>query len=117
VLRHGIRDPTSDDIKSLDTLQEQIQGNRTLLASALGNSTELSWIVNWTNPYEFIMAGQLEETGETEHYLLSKRLAVDYPDVFSTPFISLAYPMRSTQGMDDGVIERLAEFNVICFGF
>jgi multiple inositol-polyphosphate phosphatase / 2,3-bisphosphoglycerate 3-phosphatase len=94
-VRHGSRAPTSDDIDNLSKLQAILDAERAKILHL--NSTMFGWMLKWKNPFPLALAGELDEVGEIEHYHIARRVLADYPDAFASPYVSIAYPIRTTE--------------------
>ncbi len=106
--RHGSRFPTVSDITKLNQLKRTLLSHQELL-----NKTDYLWMVNWTDPYQFQTAGNLDNhgikiillrlhvsyhlnsLGELEQYGIAKRVREEYN--ISVPCCDTVYPIQTTQ--------------------
>lgn len=88
--RHGSRFPTASDITKLEQLRRALSSHHELL-----NKTDYLWMLNWTDPYKFQTAGNLDKNGELEQYGIAKRVREEYN--ISVPCCDTVYPIQTTQ--------------------
>jgi hypothetical protein len=71
--RHGSRFPTASDITKLEQLRRALSSHHELL-----NKTDYLWMLNWTDPYKFQTAGNLDKNGATNTMHSSSNLFFFY---------------------------------------
>lgn len=64
--RHGSRLPTVSDITKLEQLRQALSSHYELL-----NKTDYLWMLNWTDPYKFNTAGNLDKNGTVNAIILT----------------------------------------------
>jgi hypothetical protein len=91
VSRHGARNPTNGDIKSLAALAKTVQNY-----SAYINDS-YSWIKNWKSPYLSAEQGYLSYSGQVMMYNMGMRYNYTYYPLFAQPYTPAVYVIQSTQ--------------------
>eukprot|EP01094_Clydonella_sp_ATCC50884_P006372 TRINITY_DN1549_c1_g2_i3.p1 TRINITY_DN1549_c1_g2~~TRINITY_DN1549_c1_g2_i3.p1 ORF type:complete len:499 (-),score=135.98 TRINITY_DN1549_c1_g2_i3:135-1631(-) len=90
--RHGSREPTAGDIRSLDALAEVCAEH----AASITNPA-FAWLKNWTNPVPERNAGLLVDAGEMEHFKLAQRNRLRHHPLLSLPYRPYTFEFQSTQ--------------------
>ncbi|MDP2437823.1 MAG: histidine-type phosphatase [archaeon] len=92
--RHGSREPTTGNINQMQALSVTLHAN----AERIRNP-DYAWMKTWVSPYQKATAGLLLiPSGADEHYLTSKRMLQNYPEVLlANNYTPIDYSFQSTQ--------------------
>jgi len=92
-------------VRSLLKLEKAIQDNKQVI-----NATNFPWVLTWKSPFSIPSAGELNPSGENEHYLLSQRMRQRFPSILTQKYDSKRFLIQTT------VVARAAQ-SANAFGY